>query len=201
MKLYFSPGTCSLAPHIILREIGIKFDLIKVDLATKLTEDATDFTKINPQGSVPALQLDNNEILTEGVAIMQYLVDQHPEVDLAPMNGTFERARLYECLNYLSAEFHKSFVPLFSKSTDNEIQKAIINIHNKLDFIEILLSDRFYLVDNKLSIADIYLFVVASWTKLKGIGLDNWPNISALSEKIATRESVQEAMQVEGLLN
>jgi len=200
MKLYFSPGTCSLAPHIILREIGSQFDLIEVDLTTKLTSDSIDFTEINPQGSVPALQLGNNAILTEGVAIMQYLVDQNPNVDLAPMNGTFERARLYECLNYLSAELHKSFVPLFSESTDKEIHKSITNIHNKLNFIEALLSDRFYLVENKLSIADIYLFVIASWTKPTGIGLDNWPNISALSEKISQRDSVQEAMQVEGLL-
>jgi glutathione S-transferase len=201
MKLYYIQGSCSLAPHIVLREIGIDFDLIKVDSNSKTDEFGNDFTTINPNGYVPTLQLDNGEILTEGVAIMQYLADQTPKANLVPENGTFERARLHERLNYLSTELHKSFVPLFSDSTEEEKRKAVDKIKGKLDFIDILLSDKTYLLNDQYSIADIYLFVITNWTTSKGIPLEKWSNIARHSSKIAQRKNVKEAMRSEGLLN
>jgi glutathione S-transferase len=201
MKLYYSPGACSLAPHIVLREAGNKFELVKVDFESKTTETGGDFTKINPHGYVPALALDNNEILTEGVAIMQYIADQAPDKHLVPANGTFERARLQERLNYLTTELHKSFGPLFSDSPEAEKQKAIARIESKLDYLDKLLADRLYLLGDEFSVADAYLFVLASWTKPTGIGLSKWPNIAAYSDRIAERENVRDALQAEGLLN
>ncbi len=200
MKLYYAPGACSLASHIVLQETEIEFDLVKVDLASKITEHGDDFTQINPHGYVPALQLDNNEVLTEGVVIMQYLADQSPSTGLAPENGTFERIRLQERLNYLTTELHKSFSPLFSGGTDEEKQKAVSKIESGLSFIDTLLSNKPYLAGEKFSIADAYLFVIASWTTPTGISLDKWPNISNFSKRIAQRKSVQKAMKAEGLI-
>ncbi len=201
MKLYYSPGACSLAPHIVLQETGKEFELVKVDLASKTTETGDDFTKINPHGYVPVLGLDNGEVLTEGVAIMQYLADQSPEAGLAPENGTFERARLQERLNYLSTELHKAFGPLFSDSAEEEKKKAVAKIESKLDYLDTLLNSKDYLMGDVFSIADAYLFVLISWTAPTGIGLDRWPNIASFSTRVSERKSVHEAMQAEGLLN
>ncbi len=201
MELYYSPGACSLASHIILREIGEEFNLVKVDLASKATESGNDYKKINPHGYVPALKLGNDELLTEGVAIMQYLADQFPETNLAPANGTLERTRLHERLNYLTAELHKSFTPLFYESSDEDRKKAISNVESKLDFINDLLSGRDYLLGEKFTIADAYLFVITNWSGLTGIDLDKWPNIASFSQRISKRDSVQQSMRAEGLLN
>jgi len=201
MELYYSPGACSLASHIILREIGKEFNLIKVDLTSKATESGDDYKKINPHGYVPALKLANNKVLTEGIAIMQYLADQYPEFNLSPANGTFERSQLNERLSYLTAELHKSFTPLFYQTADEERKKAISNVERKFDFINELLSDKDYLLGNKFTIADAYLFVITSWTGLTGIDLEKWPNIASFSQRIAGRDSVQSAMRAEGLLN
>lgn len=201
MELYYSPGACSLASHIILREIGKEFDLVKVDLVSKSTESGDDYKKINPHGYVPALKLVNDEILTEGVAIMQYLADQSPESNLSPTSGTLERSRLHERLNYLTAELHKSFTPLFYEATDEERKKSISNVESKLDFINNLLSDKNYLLGDKFTIADAYLFVITNLTGLTGIDLEKWPNIVSFSERVAGRDSVQKSMQAEGLLN
>lgn len=200
MKLYYTPSTCSLAPHIVLQEIGANFDLIKVDLSTKITEFGNDFFQVNQHGSVPALALDNGEILTEGVAIMQYLADKFPEANLAPPNGTFERYRLQERLNYLTSELHKSFYPLFANGTDVEKEKAVIKIESKLDFLDSILADKPYLLGDAFTVADAYLFVLGRWTTPTGIGLDKWPNIVEFSSRIEARESVQKAMKAEGLL-
>jgi len=201
MQLYYSPGACSLASHIILRETGHNFKLIKVDLASKAIDTGGDFKQVNPHGYVPALKLENNEVLTEGVAIMQYLADQSPDAHLVPKNGTFERARLQEKLNYLTTELHKSFTPLFSKLPEEEKKKAIKNVETKLDFISAQLSDKDYLLGDEFSIADAYLFVITNWTGLTGIDLEKWPNIISFSQRVAKRESVQESMRAEGLLN
>jgi len=203
MKLYYKPGTCSLASHIVLREIGKIFELESVDTDAKTTETGADFSKINPKGYVPALRLGSGEVLTESPAILQYIADQNPDADLAPKPGTLERARLQEHLNYISAELHKAFVPFFSPhASDDEKRVAKANVELKMDHFESIFSDgREYLLGNKFSVSDAYLFVVSSWTKLTGIGMDKWPNIAAFSTRIAGRENVKNAMHTEGLLN
>lgn len=200
MKLYYTPGACSLAPHIILQETNTDYDLVKVDLATKITENGDDFTKINPHGSVPLLVLDNGDTLTETVAIIQYLADLSPDSNLAPENGTFERAKLYEKLNYLTSELHKGFSPLFSDNSDEIKQKAKDNLNQKFNYLDKILAEKPYLLGDKYSVADVYLFVISNWTKLTGIDLSQWVNVSTFSEKIAQRKAVQKSMQAEGLL-
>ncbi len=201
MKLYYLPGACSLASHIALREAGASFDLDKLDNATKKTEAGVDFLAINPKGYVPVLALNDNEVLTEGAAILQYIADQHPDAGLAPAGGTLARARVNEYLNYISSELHKAFGPLFNPaSSDDEKTAAKANVTRKLDYVEKLLSDgRPYLMGDAFSVADIYLFVVANWTGPTGIGLDSWPNIAAFQQRIAGREAVQAALKAEGL--
>ena len=198
MKLYYSPGSCSLATHITLHETGNTFDIVKV--TNGVAEDGSDFKKMNPHGYVPVLQLDNGEVLTEGVVIMQYLADKSPAADIAPANGTFERTRLQERLNYLTAEVHKAFTPLFSDSSDDEKQKAKLNVSNKFNYLDKLLAEREYLLGKKISIADFYLVVIANWTNFTGMSLNDWPNISRLSKQVISRKSAQLAMKAEGLI-
>ncbi|MPZ11881.1 MAG: glutathione transferase GstA [Kiloniellaceae bacterium] len=201
MKLYYSPGACSLASHITLREVGATFDLEKVDVKQKRTERDADFWAINPKGYVPALALDSGEVLTEGAAILQYIADQHPQAGLAPANGGLERARLQEQLNFVAAELHKAFSPLFNPAA-SESEKTAANerVGQKLDVVEKQLSDgRSFLLGEDFSVADAYLFVVAGWTKHLGIALDNWPRVAAFQQRIGARESVQTAMKAEGL--
>ena len=202
MKLYYKPGACSLASHIVLREIGKNFELENVDTNTQKTASGADYTRINPKGYVPALGLNNGEYLTEGAAILQYLADQNPEAGLAPKPGTLERARLQEHLNFISSELHKAFSPLFSATiSDVEKQNSHTNVGRKLNYIESILADgRQYLSGNTFSVADAYLFVVTNWAHPTGIGLDKWPNIAAFSKRVAGREKVQAAMRAEGLL-
>jgi glutathione S-transferase len=202
MKLFYAPGACSLSPHIVLREAGAKFELDKVDFATRKTAGGLDFSQINPKGYVPVLQLDNGEVLTEGAAIVQYIADKFPGAGLAPQAGTLERARLQEHLNYIAAEVHKGFSPLFSKDLDDAGRKAATaKLSNRLDYIEKLLADgRHYLTGDKFTVADAYLFTVSTWTKPTGIGLDKWPHLNAFVTRVAGREKVHEAMQAEGLV-
>lgn len=201
MKLFYAPGACSLSPHIVLREAGAKFELDKVDFATRKTASGLDFSQINPKGYVPALQLDNGEVLTEGAAIVQYIADKFPSAGLAPQAGTLERARLQEHLNYIAAEVHKGFSPLFSKDLDDAGRKAAISkLSSRLDYIEKVLADgRKYLTGDSFTVADAYLFTVATWTKPTGIGLDKWPHLGAFVARVASREKVQQALQAEGL--
>ncbi|HFC30473.1 MAG TPA: glutathione transferase GstA [Oceanospirillales bacterium] len=200
MKLYYSPGACSQAPHIILNETNAEFELVKVDLATKITEHGEDFTKINPNGYVPALQMDNGEVLTEGVAIMQYLADLAPEKELAPKNATFARAKLQERLNYLTSELHKGFVPLFSDVSEQIKAGAKGNLAIKFSYLDSIIKQNSYLADSKFSIADAYLFVISNWTKMTGIDLSQWQNVSSLVSKVFNREAVQKTLNTEGLL-
>ena len=202
MKLYYSPGTCSLSPHIVMREAGMAFDMERVDLASHQTETGTDYTQINPKGYVPALRLDDGQVLTEGAAIVQYIADLHPEAGLAPKPGTLERTRLQEYLNFIAAEYHKAFSPLFSSdATDAAKAAAKTNVGNRLDYFEKLFADgRAYLMGDKFSVADAYLFVVTNWTKPTGISLNKWPNVTAFVARVAGRGKVQDALRAEGLI-
>jgi glutathione S-transferase len=202
MKLYYSPGACSLSPHIVLHETGATFDLERVDLGTKKTASGADFTKINPKGYVPALELDDGEVLTEGVAIVQFLADQRPQAGLAPSNGTRERVRLQEQLNFVASEVHKSFAPLFNPAASDEVKNAArANVARRLDHCERILADgRAYLMGDQFSVADAYLFTIANWAKPNSIDLSKWPKLSAYVQRTAGRKAVQAAMQAEGLL-
>jgi len=203
MKLYYKPGTCSLASHIILKEIGKDFDIESVDTTKQLTESGEDFSKINPKGYVPVLRTDGGQFITEGAAVLQYLADQNPGADLAPESGTLERTYLQEHLNFTSSELHKAFGPFFNpNASDKEKQNAKENVGRKMDHFESVFSDgRKYLLGDKFSVADAYFFVVSSWTVPTGIGLNMWPRVSAFSKRVADRERVQDAMRAEGLLN
>ena len=202
MKLYYSPGACSLSPHIVLREAGMDFEIERVDLASHLTETGADFMQINPKGYVPALRLDNGQVLTEGAAIVQFIADLHPASGLAPKPETLERTRLQEQLNYIATEYHKAFGPFFaSDATEAAKAAAAINVKLRLDHFERIFADgRAYLLGDTFSVADAYLFVVSTWTKPTGISLEKWPNVSSFVTRIAGREKVQEAMSAEGLL-
>lgn len=201
MKLYYSPGACSLSPHIVLRELGKDFELERVDAASKITETGADFRRTNPKGYVPALELDNGEVLTEGAAIVQYLADSNRAVELAPATGTLARARLQEQLNFLASELHKAFGPLFHADASPDAKNAApANVGRRLDLIEKTLSDgRSYLLGDSFSVADAYLFVLSSWTGPTGIGLQKWPWLQAFVERVSQRPAVKAAMAAEGL--
>ncbi len=202
MKLYYAPGACSLSPHISLREAGVSFDLERVDLASRKTASGEDFSKINPKGYVPALRLDDGEVLTEGAVMVQFIADKYPAAGLAPVNGTLERVRLQEHLNFIASELHKAFSPLFNPSTSGEAkQAAVASIARRLDHFERVLGDgRLYLLGERFSVADAYLFTVASWAGPTGIGLDRWPKVAAFVARVAARPSAQAAMRAEGLM-
>ncbi|CAO4186255.1 glutathione transferase GstA [Methylorubrum extorquens] len=201
MKLFYAPGACSLAPHIVLRELGLPFELEAVDLKTKKTASGADFVASNPKGYVPALQLDGGEVLTEGVAIVQYLADKHGPGTLAPNAGTVERARLTADLNFLSSELHKAFGQLFNPALTSEAREAALaNLGRKLDVMEQAFSDgRPYLAGPDFTVVDPYLFVILSWAPMMGIDLACWPLLGAFSERVGTRASVQASMEAEGL--
>jgi glutathione S-transferase len=201
MKLFIKPGSCSLASHIALREVGADFDIDPVDFEAGQSKSGVDYSTINPKGYVPALQLDSGDVLTEGASILQYIADQHPEKDLAPVSGTLERARLQEHLNYTSTELHKAFGPLFAANTSDEAKEtAKGNVAKKLDYVNTLLKDKAaYLLGDTFSVADAYLFVVCNWANFVGIDLKNWPNIVAYSKRVSERPSVQNALKAEGL--
>ena len=201
MKLYYSPGACSMGPHIALREAGFQFDLVKVDIPNKKTADGGDFWQINPKGYVPALQLDDGSVLTEAGVILQYLADQKPESGLAPASGTMPRYRLMEWLNFISSEVHKQVGSLFNpKMTpeSKEIQMGVIK--RRFDALEKMLAGKQYTMGDAFSVADAYLFNILSWTRPTKIDLAPWPNIKAFSERIGAREKVQETLKAEGLV-
>lgn len=202
MKLYYIPGACSLASHIVLHETGASFDIEKVDSATHKTETGADFYQVHRKGYVPALQLDDGEVLTEGAAIMQYLADNSARTELSPAQGSIERARLQSQLNFVSAELHKSFTPLFKKdSTEDEKTAARKKVALRLDDVEAVLSDgRAFFLGTEFSIADAYLFTVSNWTNPTGLGLGERPNLVAYMGRMAERPSVQAAMRAEGLI-
>jgi glutathione S-transferase len=201
MKLYYAPGTCSLSPHIVARELGLRVELKRVDTKAKTIEGGGDYLKVNARGYVPALELDDGAVLTEGPAIVQYLADLVPGADLAPKAGTLERYRLQEWLNFLTAEIHKQFSPLFRPNTPAEY-KAIAkeNLAARFDWLEAQLAGKEYLMGERFSVADAYLFVLLGWTRPTRIDLARWPNLAAFHARVAARAQVQEAMRAEGLL-
>ena len=200
MKLYYAPGACSMAPHIVAREAGLKLDLVKVDIPNKKTAAGDDYWKVNFKGYVPTLQLDNGEMLTEVGVICQYLADQKPESGLAPKAGTIERYRLMEWLNFVATEVHKQLGALFNpKYTPEmkEVQVAVIG--RRLKPLEAALAGKQYLMGDKFSAADAYLYTVLRWTKPLQIDLDQWPNIKAYFERVGKRSKVMETLAAEGL--
>lgn len=201
MKLFYAAGACSLSPHIVLRELGLPFSLEAVDLKTKTTASGSDFTAINPKGYVPALQLEDGEVLSEGSAIIQYLADAHAPGRLAPAAGTIARARLDAHLNFISAELHKGFSPLFNPALDPEARAAAVaNLDRKLTLIETTFADgRAYLTGPDFSIADAYLFVVLSWAQHVGVDLTRQPGLAAFGARVRARNAVQAALAAEGL--
>ena len=200
MKLYYSPGACSLSPHIVLLELGLPFSTEKVDLKSKKTEKGVDYLTINSKGSVPALQLDDGQVLTEGPAVVQFLADQKPDSGLAPRAGTFERYRLMEILNYITSEVHKNFSPLFNPGTSADWKKAAVEaLEKKFDWLSGHLGDKKYLLGDKFTVADAYLFTVLGWTKRVGIDLGKWPVLAAYHARVSARPKVQEALKAEGL--
>jgi glutathione S-transferase len=200
MKLYYAPGACSLSPHISLREAGADFEIEKVDVATHRTASGGDFREINPKGYVPALVLDGGEVVTEGAAVIQYIADRFPAAKLAPANGTLARTRLQEQLNFIASELHKAFSPLFNPSASADAREAAkAAVARKFDHVEAVLSDgRPYLLGNAFSVADPYLFTVASWTGPTGIDVGRWPHLAGYLKRIAERPAVQAAMRAEG---
>jgi glutathione S-transferase len=202
MKLYYSPGTCSMASHIVLREIGKPFDLEKVDTGTKRTESGADFFKVNAKGVVPALEIGEGETLTEGAAILQFIADSSGASELAPKSGTIARARVHEMLNFTASELHKAFGPLFSSESSDEAKEAARkNVGRKFDWLESRLADgRTHLTSNNFTVADAYAFVVSNWANLKGIPLANWPLLKSFVERVAARPAAQAAMKAEGLI-
>lgn len=201
MKLYYSPGACSLAPHIALRETGQEVTLEKVDLKAKKTETGADFRAINPKGYVPVLQLDDGAVITEGVVIQQYIADRAPEVRLAPPRGSTERMRLEELLVFISTELHKGYTPLFAATTPEDAKPAFREkIGRYYDIVEDTLGDgRSYLTGDGFTIADAYLYVIANWSQPTGIDLSRWPRLTAFVARVDGRPAVQAARKAEGL--
>jgi len=200
MKLYFAPGACSLSPHIVAHEAGIPLTLAKVDTATKQLAEGGDYWAINPKGYVPALQLDNGEVLTEGPAIVQYLADRNPEAKLVPAAGTFERYRVQEMLGYINSEIHKTYSPLFRPTTTPELRKDREEyLRKRYGVVEKQLAKGPYLFGEQFTVADAYLFTVTNWANFVKLDLSEFPNLLAFQARVAGRPGVQAALVAEGL--
>jgi glutathione S-transferase len=200
MKLYIAPGTCSLAPHIALREAGVPFDLAIVDLKSKRADDGTSFTDLNPKGYVPALRLDSGQVLTENVAVLLYIADRHPAAHLTP-SDTMERYRLIEWLCFINSELHKAFSPLFSPSAPEPMrQYAQALILRRLDYLQGVIGDVGFVIGGRFTIADAYLFTVLSWCAEVGIDLERWPRLLRYEDRLRTRPAVLSALKAEGLV-
>jgi glutathione S-transferase len=201
MKLYYAPGACSLSPHIVAREAGIPVDLKKVNLKDKTIDGGGDFRQLNPKGYVPALELDNGQVLTEGPAIVQYLADQKPDTGLAPKAGSFERYKLQEWLSFITSEIHKGFSPLFKPNTPDDYKKIVKeNLAVRFDLVDKQLAGKDYLTGKSFSVADAYLFTVLRWSEAVKVDLSRWPNLVAFLGRVAARPKVKEALKAEGLL-
>ena len=201
MKLYFSPGACSLAPHIVLEESGLAYETVLASTKTHQLADGTDYYTINPKGQVPLLELDSGERLTEGPAIVQYIADQVPAKRLAPANGTMPRYRVQEWLNFITSEVHKGFGAVFNPAMPED-GKAVMRarVLSRLTWVDAQLEGKPYLMGDAFSIADPYLFTVANWTKYTDIDISGMKNLSAFQARMAARPTVQAALRAEGLL-
>jgi glutathione S-transferase len=201
MKLYFSPGSSSLASHIALREAGLAFDLDRVSLKTKKTATDADYLRVNPKGYVPALQFEDGSVLTEGPAIMLWVADQVPEKRLAPAPGTMERYHLVECLNFIATELHKNFSPLFDAGApEPSKQAARERLGKRLDYLNKTLGDAPYMLGEHFTVADAYLFTVLGWGRYVDLDLARWPKLAAYAGRIGTRPRVLDTLKAEGLL-
>jgi glutathione S-transferase len=199
MKLYYAPGACSLAVHIVLREAGYKFDLERVDVPNKKTESGADYWLVNPKGYVPALQLDDGQVLTEAGVIIQYLADQRPRRNLAPKPRTMERYRLMEWLNFIAAEIHKSLSAFFNPKMTPEWREAqLALVGRRFSYLEKALGSNAHLM-GEFNVADAYLYTVLNWTNVHKIDASAWPNVQSYMRRIAERPTVKRAMKVEGL--
>jgi len=200
LKLYYVPGTCSLCPHIVLHEAGLEFSLDQISRADKKTESGDDYTTINPKTNVPALIMNNGELLTEVAVIAQYIADQAPASKLAPPPGTLERYRLQEWLNFISSEIHKGCSPLFNPSLGDDAKAALLpRLTQRIDYAASALANRDYLMGD-FTVADAYLFTVLRWAPRLNVDLTPWPAITAYMERIAARPAVVAAMKEEGLI-
>ena len=201
MKLYYSPGACSLSPHIALHEAGLAFEPVLASTKTHKLQDGTDYYGINPLGYVPLLELDDGTLLREGPAIVQYIADQAPTKNLAPANGTLQRYRLQEWLTFIGTEIHKTFSPLFNAAMPEEA-KAVFRdkLQSRLKWVDGQLAGKSYLMGNDFTVADGYLFTVTNWAKSTGVDLSGLPNLLAYRDRVAARPAVQEAMKAEGLV-
>ncbi|WP_186017479.1 glutathione transferase GstA [Burkholderia gladioli] len=197
MKLYFAPNTCSLSPHIVLHELGLPFDLVRVNNKTKHTSEGGNFLDINPKGYVAALVLDNGEVLTEGPAILQYLADLKPEAQLAPPAGSWARVRLQETLNFITAEIHAGCSPLFNSALPNEVNAMFREkLFRRLDTMETTLSQQDFL-HGRFGVADAYLYTVLAWLPLFSIDIARWPDLARFMARIGARASVKAALAAE----
>lgn len=201
MKLYYSNGACSLSPHIVLRESGLPFTLVRASTKTHALDDGTDYYTINPKGSVPLLELDNGERLTEGPAIVQYIADQAPGKNLAPAAGTMPRYRVQEWLNFITSELHKGYSPLFNPKTPEEYKPVAREIlGRKYAYVESQLAGKQYLMGDHFTVPDAYLFTVSTWAKHVGVDLSPFPNLQAFMARMSARPAVQAALEAEGLV-
>jgi glutathione S-transferase len=201
MKLYYSPGACSQAPHILLHEIGLEHDAARVDLKAKTLEDGSDYLKVNPKGAVPALQLDSGEVLTENAVILQFLGDRTSWPEVLPPMGDFRRYRVLEMVNFITTELHKRFGMLFNRSAGEETRNLVIGeLEKKLTFIDERLGDGPFLFGEQLTLPDPYLFVITGWAEKMLGSLDRWPNLKAFRERMMQRDSVGNVLRFEGLL-
>jgi glutathione S-transferase len=200
MILYYAPGACSQAPHILLHETGLEHDAKRVDLKSHTLEDGSSYYDVNPKGAVPALQLDSGEVLTENAVILQYIGDRAAFAEVLPPLGEFRRYRVLELLNFITTELHKRFGFLFNPNATDEFKQFVTaDLKKKLDYIDQRLGAGPFLMGEQLTLPDTYLFVIAGWTD-KMIGLDQWPNLSAFRERMKQRDSVRHVLKFEGLL-
>ena len=201
MKLYYSPGACSLSPHIVLREAGLAFEPVLASPQTHKLADGSDYYAINPKGYVPLLELDNGERLTEGPAILQYIADQVPEKKLAPANGTMARYRVQEWLNFITSELHKGFGGLFNPAMPEEAKTlSRARVAMRLQWVDGQLEGKSYLMGDAFSVPDAYLFTIVNWAQYTGVDISGLQHLSAFQARMAARPAVQAALKAEGLL-
>jgi glutathione S-transferase len=201
MKLYYAPGACSQAPHIVAREAGLDLELAKVNFPDKVTDDGEKLTDVNPKGAVPTLRLDDGEVLTENAVILQYLADRAGGSELALPAGGIERYRLLEWLNFIATELHKGFGPLWNPTTPDEFKASTREaLGKKFDYLQEQIGDRPYILGERFSILDAYAFAVLGWTSVHAIDIARWPGLSAYLQRVAARPAVQETLRAEGLI-
>jgi glutathione S-transferase len=200
MKLYYAPGACSMASHISLLATGLKFEIDQVDMTTKKTKSGKDFMKINSKGYVPCIETDKGEVLTEGCAILQYIADQAPEKNLIPKNGTWERYRAQEWLNFIATELHKGYSPLFKKGYPEAARAMVIETLNKrFEWLSQQVKPGKFLLGSHFTVCDAYLHTVLSWSKHVNVDLSKWPVLLGYAERVSTLPQVQAAVKAEGI--